>query len=98
MTEFDLDELDRLHAAATPGPWLVSGIELSAPGSPEPTREQLEANSVFIAALVSAYPSLSAELRQSRARVEELEALLDASRKEAEEMRRCIALQDGAFL
>jgi hypothetical protein len=92
MAEFDLDELDRIFAAATPGKWKLWADDVRADldGSSDVGRSELVArtysrpdpvtgagrcyNAVLIAELQRAYPSLSAELRQSRARVEELEA------------------------
>jgi hypothetical protein len=63
----DLTTLDALYAAATPGPWEFSGIELSSPGEPNPTHGQLEANAALIASLVNAFPALSARIRELEA-------------------------------
>lgn len=65
----DLDELDRLHAAATPTPWTLQGYDLAAPHSPRPSEQQLCANAEAIAALVNAWPAVSDELRDRRARM-----------------------------
>lgn len=64
---FSLPALDALHDAATPGPWNVTGIELSSRDDPNPTIEQLEKNAQLIAALVNAWPHISARLKELEA-------------------------------
>jgi hypothetical protein len=83
MDKVDLDALDALHAAATPGEfsfgvrddgsaWYSIGLPLSEhiQGDIYCDRHNLK----FIAALHNAYPAIAAELRALRARVAELEA------------------------
>lgn len=85
----DLDELERLERAATPGPWSYRmnphggarvqtgsvGIAdvLSRGGVPHPVQEHCEVNARLIATARNALPDLLAELRTLRARVAELE-------------------------
>lgn len=70
----DLDELDRLHAAATPGPWRVGrgvivndaeygSLCISNIAKRVDVLDDLEA----IAALMNAWPEISRELRALRA-------------------------------
>jgi hypothetical protein len=67
-TNLDLPTLDRLHAEASRTPWVATGIELSSVIDPAtPSREQLEKNAAFIAAIVNAFPSLSARVRELEA-------------------------------
>jgi hypothetical protein len=67
-TDLDLPTLDRLHAEASRTPWVATGIELSSVTDPAtPSREQLEKNAAFIAAIVNAFPSLSARVRELEA-------------------------------
>jgi hypothetical protein len=130
MAEFDLDELDRLHAAATPGPWvatcsfgvwqgpLVEDEEDSAsavkgargqlfqadefnyeePAADDPEGrgpdELARVDEEWLAAIHNAYPSLSAELRQSRARVAELEEL-PVFGVDPEDSQRLLALRNA---
>jgi DNA repair exonuclease SbcCD ATPase subunit len=86
----DLDELDQLHEAAKPGEWSVEVEEYGASGCvaiPEINRnlhdtewadpldfERDQSNADAIAALHNAYPSIAAEIRELRGKVEVLEA------------------------
>ena len=56
MRDLDLDELERLHAAATPGPWKHGGGSLGSMAT--------NANSALIAAMHSALPALIATARE----------------------------------
>ena len=77
----NLDELERLYNAATPGPWRVLGTQGVAiwvadeilVGGNRLNHRDSRANTEFIVALVNAFPALLAELRALR----ELEAALD---------------------
>lgn len=84
--DIGFDELDRLHAAATPGPWLIvegegyaidpdGGIAIDYSGSwpDENTREDLE----FLVALRNAYPALREAVRER-----------DELRKDRDKLRR----------
>jgi hypothetical protein len=64
----DLDELQRLCDAATPGPWNVVVFELdrAAWGSYEPTTEQHNADMRLVDAARDALPKLIAEVRRLR--------------------------------
>lgn len=78
----DLDELDRLHAAATAGEWVVRSYqEPSGEFSPAPSWDVYdEDNIVLTAALHNAWPAFSARLRAAEAEVERLRgALLEAA-------------------
>lgn len=57
----DLDELDRLHAAATPGPWVDATNKIGAGGG------GIDADRVLVIALRNAWPEISRELRALRA-------------------------------
>lgn len=71
MTDYDLDKLDELHAAATPEPWeyendtrfLRHGVHI---GKDEYVSFAYGANGELTATLRNAYPSLSADLRRLR--------------------------------
>lgn len=78
----DIEELERLAAAATPGPWHrgqgphwarevrgSTGRGVAWCGS-----QGYEADAAFIAAAGEAVPALCAELRAARERIAELEA------------------------
>ena len=77
----DLDELDRLHAAATAGPWEVYHYEGygwrldAATRAGIATGKWCEADADFIVALHNAWPDVSARLRAAEAEVERLRAL-----------------------
>ena len=83
----DLDALDRLRAAATPGTWhrYQTGIGefvcATAPGkgnavyADTPGGTFPSADLHLIVALVNAYPAMAAELRELRAKVAELTAM-----------------------
>ncbi len=75
----DIDELDRLHAAATAGEWVVRSYqEPSGEHSPAPSWEVYdEDNLPLTAALHNAWPDVSARLRAAEAEVERLRAALD---------------------
>lgn len=83
MTDTELDEIDALADAATPGPWQALGLMQPAPnyavigGGSIPTQVAVvtRENAAFIAAARTALPALIAEVRRlSR----EVEAIRDA--------------------
>lgn len=84
MKPVDLDELERLHAAATPGPWehhrplddraYISRFE-TEDGDPKPVAtfgewKSSKDNAALIAALRNAFPAMRDELRGRRKQVE----------------------------
>lgn len=73
-----LDELDRLHAAATAGEWVVRSYqEPSGEWAPAPSWETYgEDNLTLTAALKNAWPGISARLRAAEAEVARLRAVL----------------------
>lgn len=85
--EIDLDELERLAKAATPGPWEVTGKgvpEYITDANPNRkiarilrTPRAYEENAHYIVAACNALPGLIAENRALRARVQELEREID---------------------
>lgn len=70
----DIDELDRLHAAATAGEWVVRPYqEPSGEWAPAPSWETYgEDNLTLTAALKNAWPGISARLRAAEVEVERL--------------------------
>lgn len=91
MTDAELERLERLEKAATPGPWNTTrysgGISFSGPlrlysgtneefGEPDPIRFENEANIYLIAAARNALPELIAEIRRLRAESQRLEFLM----------------------
>ena len=88
-TPTDLDELDRLRAAATQGEWRAPAkvniavhaddcaIYVNRPvGDEAPeTRARWDADARWIATAHNAYPAMAAELRELRAKVAELTAM-----------------------
>jgi hypothetical protein len=74
----DIDELDRLHAAATAGEWVVRSYqEPSGEWAPAPSWETYgEDNLTLTAALHNAWPGVSARLRAAEAEVERLRGAL----------------------
>lgn len=74
----DIDELDRLHAAATAGEWVLRPYqEPSGEWAPAPSWETYgEDNLTLTAALKNAWPSVSARLRAAEAEVERLRGVL----------------------
>jgi hypothetical protein len=98
----DLEELERLATAATPGPWHrgqgphwarevrgSTGRGVAWCGS-----QGYEADAAFIAAAGEAVPALCAELRGARERIAELEADVDALRSRTECGGRTVDLTD----
>ena len=77
----DIDELDRLHAAATAGEWVVRSYqEPSGEWAPAPSWETYgEDNLTLTAALKNAWPSVSARLRAAEAEVKRLRGALRAA-------------------
>lgn len=85
----DLDALDALAEAASPLPWDTWGApaeqDARAVVCPSNTDEEgdvvcdwaSEADADYIAAVVNAYPAMSAELRQARAALAAVEDVLD---------------------
>jgi hypothetical protein len=75
-----LDELDRLHAAATAGEWVVRSYqEPSGEWAPAPSWETYgEDNLTLTAALKNAWPGISARLRAAEAEVARLRGALRA--------------------
>lgn len=73
---FDIDELMRLHAAATPGPWKVAtwygGYHTIRPKKePEKSLGQIERkdDAAYICAACNAVPELVARIRELEAQV-----------------------------
>jgi hypothetical protein len=90
MTDIDLDALDALAAAATPGPWFADSTEIGRTYGDDPTGlietwvaescdidnpEQGAANAAFIAAARDAVPALTARVRELEAAHVERNAL-----------------------
>lgn len=77
----DLDELMRLHAAATPGPWKVAtwygGYHTIRPKKePEKSLGQIErkADAVYICAACNAVPELVARIRELESEIKRRDA------------------------
>ena len=64
----DLDELDRLYAAAAPGRWEVDGCYITGPNNFRIYDEggHTPQDAAYIIALHNTYPALAAELRALR--------------------------------
>lgn len=90
----DIDELDRLHAAATAGEWVVRSYqEPSGEWAPAPSWETYgEDNLTLTAALHNAWPGISARLRAAEVDAANLRVMLgralDEHRVEVERLRR----------
>ena len=87
----DLDQLDALHKAATPGPWhrdslywtmrIVEKAEHDvAEGLPDSTLWPCRDDADYIVALHAAYPAMAEELRRPRKLVREYAEAWDAAR------------------
>jgi hypothetical protein len=87
MTNLDLDNLEQLHAAATPGPWerrendpMFADLVV-APNEPFgrhiPAEAHQPEDAEWIAAIHNAAPALIAELREARATIERVRAITD---------------------
>lgn len=91
MPPLDLDELDRLYAATTPGSWMNgSGIfvrdihsRIIMDAYSNMPEDEAAANTTFIAAMHNAYPDLIARLR-------EVEAERDATRAREATVRQAL--------
>lgn len=86
----DLDRLDALHAAATPGEWTIESsgnpyiMGVADLGEVETVAEStFTSNKRLIVAMHNAWPAISAELRRLRAEVAEARKELE-DRDEAE--------------
>jgi hypothetical protein len=99
----DLDALDQLHAAATPGEWSVEVEEYGASGCvaiPEINRnfhdtewadpldfERDQSNAAAIAALHNAYPEIAEEIRTLRQQIGMIREYNEALRQERDTIR-----------
>jgi hypothetical protein len=92
MTEQELQAIEALAAAATPGPWEagndigegevygVDGYAVVGAAAQAWTRREVDANTRFIAAARTAVPALVAEVRRLR-RVEDAAKALSAAQR-----------------
>lgn len=83
LTDAALAELDRLHAAATPGEWQINGSHIYGP---DPKRSLIAQTLDWptnsrdaIAALHNAYPALRQRLLDAESRLAEVERERDAA-------------------
>ena len=77
LTDAELDRLEELHVAATPGVWRPEGADVSADiGDVCYDADDIDAET--IAAAHNALPALLAEVREHRAREAAHRATLDA--------------------
>ena len=98
MTEEKLQELERLAAEATPGPWeelpyqvAVSATEHVGIFMGYAGNRQVVENTRYIVEACNAMPKLTAALRAERARIQELE-------RQAEWLARLAAMSGECFL
>lgn len=77
LTDAELDRLEELHAAATRGPWLSDGADVTSDAG-DVCYDADDCDAYYIASAHNALPALLAEVRECRAREAARRAALDA--------------------